>query len=227
MPGFKLNRPDGSIAIDSNYFNLALREKGSAVIANQPNPNTPGFRNLYMTLGGDQAIIAYRSASPVAMYQARKLGGAIEYVFCGMSEHQPITLDWWVFDLPQYAQQFANSGKMIVRRPTDGAVVFDSRNKYMKIMDFIHPENTAEQRRSYPKLPAVIMTNRYWSDIAQPINAGNSTLLQSQTYMARTEGNDVVTGGQITSLSIAGSDNPKFAYAGGSPEFLVVDVQDY
>ncbi|MBF8781019.1 hypothetical protein IV505_14980 [Pseudomonas fulva] len=227
MAGFKLNRPDGSVAIDSNYFNLALRQKGSLVLSSVPNPNTPGFKTGTMTVAGDQAIIAYRCEQPVAMYSARKVGGAFEFIFGGTNTSGSINVDWWLFDLPQYALQFASGGKMIVRRPTDGAVVFDSRNKYLKVMDFVEYSSTVFMRKSYPRLPAVVMNNRGWSDSATPINGGNNILVRLDSSMAYTQGNDALFGGEITNMHIEYSDYPQHAFSGGKPDYLVVDVQDY
>ena len=227
MAGFKLNRPNGTVAIDANYFNLALRQKGSLVLSNVPNASTPAFKNGGITVAGDQAIIAFRSDRPCALFEARRNGGTYSYVFAGQNANGNINVDWWLFDLPQYALQFATSGKMIVRRPGDGAVVFDSRNKYMKLLDFVQYASQVYARNSYPKTPAIIMNNRAWSQTAAAINGGNNTLVQMTSSMAYTEGNAVLFGGEITSLSIQDSQAPKFSYSGGKADFLVIDVQDY
>jgi hypothetical protein len=227
MAGFKLNRPDGSVAIDSNYFNLALRQKGSLVLSNVPNSSTPSFKNGAMAVAGDQCIIAYRSSHPVVVFTGRRNGNILEFTFGGMSNNGNINVDWWLFDLPQYALQYASGGKMIVRRPSDGVTVFDSRNKYLKVMDFVSPDSTVAQRRSYGKLPAVVMSNYSWSSVAVSINAGNQTMVRMEAFMARAEGNDIVYGGEITSMDIRDSQHPKWAYSGGKPDLLIVDVQDY
>ena len=227
MPGFRLNRPDGSVAIDSNYFNLALRQKGSLVLSNIPNPGTPSFKNGAMTVAGDQCIIAYRSSHPVVIFTTKRNGGALELTFGGMSNKGNVSVDWWLFDLPQYALQYTAAGKMIVRRPSDGATVFDSRNKYLKVMDFLSPTSTVTERRSYPKLPAVVMSNYSWTNTSVGINAGNQTLVRRSAFMARAEGNDILFGGEITGMEIYDSEFPKWAHSGGKPDLLIVDVQDY
>ncbi len=227
MAGFKLNRPDGSVAIDSSYFNLALRQRGSLELSSIPNPGTPGFKSGGMTLAGDQPILAYRSSQPVVMFTAKKNGGMLDFSFGGINQNGNISIDWWLFDLPQYAMQYASGGRMIVRRPTDGATVFDSRNKYLKVMDFVSPESIAAQRRSYAKLPAVVMSNYSWGSVSVGVNAGNQTMVRAEAFMARADGNDIVYGGETTSMEIYNSQHPKWAYSGGKPDLLIIDVQDY
>lgn len=221
MPRFAVNRPDGTVAIDSNYHNLALRQKGRLVISNQPNGNTPHFRSGTLVVPGDQAIIAYRADAPAAMYRGFRSGGNYQYTFAGV-KNAPINLDWWLFDLPQYALQFVSGGKMIVRRPTDGAVVFDSRNKYLKVMDFV----VGDSRKSYPKLPATVMVNRAWVDSSNtsPIGPGVS---QRGSSMLQALGNEIIASNLNTEVFPTDSSALTYYYSGGYAVHLVVDVQDY
>ncbi len=223
MPRFAINRPDGSIAIDSNYYNLALRQKGRLMLTSQPSGNTPHFRSETMTLAGDQAIIAFRAPKPVAMYRSFKTGNSFQFTFAGQSG-DPIPVDWWLFDLPQYGISNQSGGKLIVRRPQDGTIAFDSRMSYLKVMDFVQP--TGPDRRSYAKLPATVMVNRNWVDSSNtsPIGPG---VRQKGSGMVWTEGNDVVYQFQTTELYPTDSSAANYSYAGGKAVHLVVDVQDY
>ncbi|MGE8045134.1 hypothetical protein ACQKO6_13095 [Pseudomonas monteilii] len=229
MAGFKLNRSDGSVAIDANYSNLALRQKGSVVLNQVKNQTNPGVKSADVVVASDQSIIAYRSNYPCVLMYANRSGGTISYGFSGtQTESQmgaPLIVDWWLFDLPSYGLQYASGGKLIVRNPNNGQTVFDSRNKYLKIMDFV---TSASGRRSYGKTPAVIVVNRAWSRSAQIMAGGQFVLEQIQTSMANTEGNDVVFSGQnLLWVAHPGSDWPTFGYSGGSPIYMIVDVQDY
>lgn len=223
MPGFRVNRPDGSVAIDSSYFNLALRQKGSILLDETPNKNLPAFKGKTLVVGGDQCIIAYRSAQPVAVYSGLKQGNTFSYVFRGMNNNGPIWVEWYLFDLPGYGLQYTAGGKMIVRRPADGAVVFDSRMMYMKVQDFF---SKTDLTRDYPYYPAVVMVNRAWYTRAQysPYFVG---VYQAGGTMARVEGNKVLIRTEVeAAYPLDPSDEQSYAWSGGYPAYLVLDVQN-
>lgn len=224
MPGFRANRPDGSIAIDSSYFNLALRQKGSLLLDETPNPSLPAFRGKTLVVAGDQSIIAYRSASPVALYSGLKQGNTFSYVFRGMNNNGPIWIDWFLFDLPAYGLRYPAGGKMIVRRPSDGAVVFDSQMMYMKVQDFFSSNDGV---RDYPYLPAVVMVNRAWYRAASysPYYVG---VYRAGGSMARVEGNRVITESTVeAAYPLDPSQEESYSWHGGYPAYLVVDVANF
>lgn len=228
MAGFKISRPDGSIAIDASYANLALRQKGTIVLDEIPNPSTPAFKGKTLSLNGDQAIIAYRSTSPVAIYSGIKQGGVFSYIFRGMNNNEPISVDWFLFDLPQYGLMYSVGGKLIVRRPGDGAVMFDSRMKYLKVQEFFMESDGAQSdvRRSYSKSPAVVMVNRAWFQSGQ-FSLYNHGVVASGSSMARIEGNQTVTGGKTTiAYPVPPSQEQSYYRTGGYPAYIVVDVEN-
>ncbi|AIR90764.1 hypothetical protein [Pseudomonas cremoricolorata] len=220
MAGFRVCRPDGSVAIDADYFNLALRAKGSLSLA------SGGEQSLWwgtLSVQGDQAIIAYRAEHPVAVNRGVRKEGRFEYLFQGIHSSGPIAVDWWLFDLPQYAQHFATAGKMLIRRPSDQQLVFDSRNKYLKVMDFVQeaaPEK-APRRTLYANLPAVIMVNRAWEIKA------NQVVQSTLSSMLWVNGGEVFSQHRVTSSRRAGPyDWQKYIY-GGNACHMVIDVENY
>ena len=229
MAGFKLQRPDGSIAVDANYFNLGLRQTGR-VRTTLNGGNTPNIRGATFTVNTDQAILAFRAPSPVGVTHAVVSGGTTTYYLFGFSqEQQDFDIDWWLFDLPAYALQYTSGGKLIVRRPTDGVTVFDSRNKYMKVMDFYLDNSNADSFRDYAKTPAVVQVNRAWGWLQQPMQP-NVYRREQTTSMAWTSGNRVLTGVRNTLFEMIRFDgvNPAyFSYGGGNRQLMVVDVENY
>jgi hypothetical protein len=225
---FKLNRPDGSVAIDANYFNLGLRQSGSLVLSNTPNPNVPASKNGSITVSTDQAIIAYRASHPTALVVGKVSGGQTTFTFLGVNANGNISVDWWLFDLPEYAMSFSSAGKMIARRPQDGRVAFDSRKKYLKVLDFFAGVS-GDLQKSYAKLPAVVMVNRAWGMSAQTMpGAQNQVQVINQSSMSWVGADrSIVVGGRQTLVAWQPSGSPTYAYSGGTPQYMIVDVENY
>ena len=146
MSGLIIRRPNQTVAIDANYFNLALRQKGNLVLSEVPNPSVPNTKQGSFTIAAAESMVAYRSTDPVALVLSKTQGGNVTYTFTGISGGNP-SVDWWVFDLPEYGQMFASGGKFIVRKPGSGQKVFDSRMKYLKVQDFFENVNSGDQFR--------------------------------------------------------------------------------
>lgn len=228
MPGFKLRRPgDQTIAIDSSYFNLGLRQSGAIsldqILYNGGNSGTKSyFRSI--TVNSDQAIIAYRCDQLCALWNSTRQNGQTTFTFVCLN--QPATLYYWVFDLPKYAQQFAVGGKFIVRKPTSGETVFDSRNKYLKTIDFYQNTSGENVSRDYGKTPAIVMVKRSWNYVR--------TITSTQQFynwissFSKTNGNNV----QFTTQPyVTGTDNNLNSWypSGQSARsvIMVIDVQNY
>ncbi|ONN70642.1 hypothetical protein [Pseudomonas oryzihabitans] len=225
MAGFKIHRPNGSVAIDANYFNLALRQSGTHRMTFMEQ-NT--VRRVVFTLATDQAIIAFRSPYPTFLLNARVGNGQTTF-YWGSVSPEDHDLSWWLFDLPQYGQKFASGGKLIVRRPQDGQVAFDSRMKYLKVMDFYRPGNTAqEETRNYGRTPAVVQVNRAWAQIVQPMQQFQ-TREETLSSAVWTSGNSVKDkAAQLRYILRPWQQGENsINYGGGLPQTMVVDVQDY
>lgn len=225
MPGFRLRRANQTVAIDSNYFNLALRQKGTLVLSNAPNPSVPNTKQGTIAVNGNESFIAYRCSEPVAMVLAKAQNGVVEYTFTGISAGN-IGIDWYLFDLPEYGQAFASAGKFIVRRPSDARVVFDSRMKYLKVLDFFENVNSGDQYRDYGRYPAIVMVNRAWGHSASRMS-DNRVMVQISSSMAWVSGNRVYYGGRQIAVGFQAAGAPTFSYSGGKPQYMVIDVQDY
>lgn len=235
MSGFRLQRPDGSIAIDANYLNLALRASG--VIATRVGRgSTPNFRVAELVVPSDQAIIAFRADQPTGITYAEAGNGQVKYSFSGVASGSfDYNIQWWSFDLAKYAQQFEAPGKMIVRRPRDGEIVFHSKNKYLKVQDFWTPDNqnnapTTDGHvfRDYSAYPAAIQVNSTWAWVRQLLTAPGFIIEQKFASMIWASGNRISTGPKNTYYNIDRWDGqpgtPTWAYGGGVNQIMVIDL---
>lgn len=224
--GFKLRRENSTIAIDGDYFNLALRQKGSVAVTKKGDLYVP-YGDV--TVAADQPLIAYRSTFAAALATATRSGGNVTFRFYGMGQGQATgegTLEWWLFDLPEYGQTYDTRGKLITRRQSDGRVSFDSRKKYLKVMDFFSHANNSDTPRDYPRTPGVVTINRAWATSQRQMVSPPGTLREGLSSAVWTQGNRVWTGSRNTfySLSPSSPSSPSFNYNGGTPQTMVVDL---
>lgn len=162
MPTVRFRNSTGNVLIDGTYQNLALRAKGS--ITTTPT-GISGFSQYYLTLPCDQGVLAFRCSSPCAIFGVTYSGGNATYQIATTNGNAVV--DYWHFDLPQYTAGPSNWPKLIVRNPSTGAVVFDSRLNYMRVIDFIQLDagdsNANPLQPSYSgKTPAIIQSKRAW-----------------------------------------------------------------
>lgn len=229
MANLIIRRNNATVAIDSNYFNLGLRQKGTLIASEVPNQEAPATKRGEITLNSDQGMIAYRASHPAALILARPNGnGTTTYTFFGVNANGNVTIDWWLFDLPEYSMQFAGA-KFIIRRPVDGRIAFDSRNKYMKTLEFFR--NTANETltKQYDKYPAVIMVNRAWANTARAMpGAQNQVLNEIRSSCCWVGSGNLLNFGSMTTFyKFNSSTAPQFSYNGGAPYFMVIDVANY
>lgn len=229
MAGFKLRRGNQTVAIDSDYFNLALRQKGTVRTGPLNGPNV-NVRWATFTVNGDQPILALRAPYPVALTHSVVNGnGTITYTLYGIPDNAiDFDVEFWVFDLPKYGMMFTSAGKFIVRNPASREVVFDSRMKYLKVQGFYQPDNNVTDARDFSRYPAVVQSNRAWARGVYPMSP-TVTREESVTSAVWTEGNRVY--GQrrnIYYMIRQKYDSDRFiSYGGGLPQTMVIDVQDY
>jgi hypothetical protein len=163
MPTVKFRNQTGNVTIDGTYQNLALRTKGSITTA---PTNIAGLSSVNLTLPCDQGVLAFRCPNPCAIMQVTYSGGNATYRISTTGGNSVV--DYWHFDLPQYAAGPANWPKLIVRDPSNGRIIFDSRLNYMRVIDFIQLDinNNANPNPYSPnyvgKVPAIIQAKRAW-----------------------------------------------------------------
>ena len=228
MPGYRLRRQNRTVAIDTDYFNLALRQKGSVRTSFLSQSNSY-VRAASITVATDQPVLAVRAPYPVCMTHSTNNGnGTTTFTLRAFSTGDfDFDVEFWLFDLPKYGMMFASAGKFITRNPSSREVVFDSRMKYLKVQEFVVPSSN-DETRNYGRYPAVVLCNRRWARLVQPMTP-TTTREQTATSAVWTEGNAVKSGMRDLYFQIRQHyDSDRYInYYGGNPQMMVVDVQDY
>jgi hypothetical protein len=228
--GYRTRNTGGGIQIDQTYRNLCLRAKGSFA------PTTPWVTTWRMgsiTVTGNSPVLAWRCNSPCALVSSTRSGTSITYTF--MMAATSGTIEWWLFDDPAFGVVVGNIG-LRIHNPSNGVVVFDSRQKYMRIVGGLsgtlaNPFPTAAM--NYPGSPAVVSGNSAYIYTAQTIGAPGGPppypWLDFVSYPMA-----AVSGQQVTwSAQTSGAVNHPASQTFNSPSrqdaynYLVVDVSNY
>ncbi|RAU43418.1 MULTISPECIES: hypothetical protein [unclassified Pseudomonas] len=167
MPTVRFRNNTGNVLIDDTYQNLALRASGQVTTA---PTNIPGLSQFFLTLPSDQGVLAFRCANPCSIFNVTYANGNATYQLCTTGGNAVVS--YWQFDLPQYTAAPLNWPKLIVRNPVNGSLIFDSRLKYMRVLDFIEMSIDDGNPNPYQpvyagRLPAVIESKRAWNMVSQ------------------------------------------------------------
>jgi hypothetical protein len=164
--GFRTKTSGGGIQIDQTYKNLALRAKGSFDPGTSSNKGK--WRIGSITVTGNSPALAWRCAKPCAMVYATRSGTSITYTF--MVADTSGTVEWWLFDTPDYGVANGPLG-LRVRNPATNAVVFDSRMKYMRVVGAVNGSiaNGMPANASYTGSPALVTGNSAYIYTSQVI----------------------------------------------------------
>jgi len=168
MPaGLRVYRQDSEfIQIDQDFSNFGVRTKGVFAV----NSQVPNWSSLYeglLTMPGTTGVLAFRSNNPVYIAHVTYPGGNTQYRFTASS---PTTVEYWYFDDPIHATLYdtANVGLLVFE--ADGSLGFDSRRKYLKVLEQISSDSNVSNR-SYPAstVPAVIQGSYLGSEGLYPV----------------------------------------------------------
>lgn len=127
--GLKVWNKDGFVQIDGTYRNLGLRAKGS-VYSGGVSSST-GFFIASVTLPAAAPMLAWRATAPTVQRQIVQSGAQITYYF--ECQGSGVRVDYWLFDFPDFSIMPGNYGLRVWN--AGGEVVFDSRAKYMRVVD--------------------------------------------------------------------------------------------
>lgn len=103
------------------------------------------------------------------MVSAQRSGTSITYTFLVAATSG--TIEWWLFDEPVYGGVTGTVG-LRIRSPNNGVVVFDSRQKYMRIVGSLTgslANSFSPGTISYPGSPAIISGNSAYIYTSQAI----------------------------------------------------------
>lgn len=131
MPRVKIRNGNSALLIDESYSNLAVRQSGVVVSG---AANSYGFSTVTISLEHDQSVLAVRSSNKVGILNTSYSAGRVSYTLLCIGG--VATVEYWNFDLPKYASFDPQHAKLIVRNPTTGEKAYDSRLRYMRVINF-------------------------------------------------------------------------------------------
>lgn len=126
--GIRIINNVGTVLIDNNYSNLALRQKGTEVVPGG-GPSAPF---VAITNGVDSPCIAILSDRPAVV---RNINNASSPRFALRGRDGPVStnVEYFIFDKPLQSMAVGSVG--IVVKTAAGVVCFDSRLKYARVVD--------------------------------------------------------------------------------------------
>lgn len=125
--GSRFINATGQVLIDSNYSNLGMRQKGSG--------NTGQTLIQYLSFAGGNPVLAINANALIRVSAGVRSGNTTTFTIVSFEPNT--AFEWWCFDDVAYAERYPGAYGMIVRNKNTGAVVFDSRCKYMRVLDFV------------------------------------------------------------------------------------------
>lgn len=135
--GLEIINTSGSVLIDENYQNLAMSASGSFTFVSgdfgRVNVNIPykadGLRNPIMAIRVTGGYAGVRNTSKNAV---TSVSTAVMFGQTGA------TVQWWCFDVPDVT---SNAGLQVFN--SAGTLVFDSGNKYARVLNYWMPANNS------------------------------------------------------------------------------------
>ncbi|WP_146033444.1 hypothetical protein [Stenotrophomonas sp. VV52] len=125
-----------NVIIDEKFFNYAFISKHTLTFQAAAGPVTGGFgRQAFLTVPGDRPIVAVRSSKPFTVSRARPVSGGWQFGWISSNFGGAAvgdTIEVFVFDRPP-ARSGPGSGLQVF--DDAGRIVFDSQNRYMKVVD--------------------------------------------------------------------------------------------
>jgi hypothetical protein len=228
--GFRTKNASGTLQIDQNYENLALRAKGTFT------PGTPWNNSKWrlgsFTVTGNTPVIAWRASGPATLVSVSVSGTSVTYQFLIAAASGSI--DWWLFDKPTYVAMATAPG-IRIKNPSTGVVVFDSRMKYMRVVGVIsgdYASLVAPAAASYAGTPAVVVGNvayQYVSNIVSQAGQPPYPWVDFIFYpMASFSGQQITWSTQQSdAINHIPSETKTNASQQDSYNYLVIDVTGY
>ncbi|QXI37352.1 hypothetical protein [Pseudomonas xantholysinigenes] len=134
MPGgLQVLNDQAVIQIDGTFQNLCLVAKGtiSTTTGNQSPYPWARFARIDYPVAGRQPIIAFHTQG-WACYLVDDSGFKVFGMPGSGASKDPLVVEYFIFDLPQYAQAFGDVGLQVWSE--QGVEVFHSKNRYMRVV---------------------------------------------------------------------------------------------
>jgi len=224
--GVRFYNQNFATQIDSFYVNHCVLTSGAV--------NLPANGTLSVTISATSPLVAYRGTYVVTVLQQVKNANGTWTLTIGSGPYGAVGT-YYIFDVTSAAsQQFATPVGLRIRNPTSGAVVFDSRMKYMRVVQIA--DNAADGG-----VPMNLYTTPLGRDgLAAIVDPGlwfNMTTRQGEDQSGNPVFTDVyspyfvgagVNGTTLTEGSISvGSESPVIPGNSQTGQTILVDVTNY
>lgn len=228
--GLTVKNSGGYLVIDGTYSNMGIRQSGALDMSDASQlPNGCYYKSFtfsasspILALAGDYALVSSISLS----------NGVLTAVIQAQSKS---TLTYYLFDEAAYGARYNTAYGLVVKNKTTGVVVFDSRIKYMRVIDVIQGDPGSNGgvsiSRSYAGVAsvAVVQCTRYRYGTTVVIPGGNPP--QTQPIGAASASKAVGASVNIAVITLftypPATNNPTFNDDQPFYSYLVLDVSNY
>jgi len=198
MKGFRVKGPAGIGTVDPSYQTMGLRASGTIDLVTRV-PASTNLTAYYanLVLPGDAPFLAIRCQTSVFISSSgRDANGNWTYLLYCINN--TTTVEWYLFDRTNYALQAPGNKGLRVRNPANGNVVFDSRMRTLRVLDFYQLVGDRGSNAVSPnydntwagKKVAVVQSARPWQS-ATTVNPGAASYISVYTSaMMQTPGTE-------------------------------------
>lgn len=231
--GFEAWNSSGSVQVDDTFANLALREKRTLTLLNNANPGGRSYVETSYT-SADPVVLAIYADQTCSVMQIRRSGNTWTWTLVS-SAVAGSTVEVYFFSRPE-TLPMTGWGQVIW--DASSRVVFDARQKYMRVLDMAAGSHW----------PTDINAGRTWSFPGRKI-----AFVQSFWAGSKARGYEYVSGNEVESWilqELCGAYSPtpgnlrlgaatwiawfgtaplegEYDYFRGDYSFLLVDVTGY
>lgn len=242
--GARIRNDGGSLVqIDPSFECLGLKEAATTISV--PSYTVPGGggrtigKTTISSAGCNEPILAlFCGASFVGVMSRSQSGSTFSWEI--VTEAAGASVTYWIFDTTDVAQiQFSLTKGLRIRNASNNRVIFDSRYKYMRILQVVNRTvGTAEVNESIPLTSGYAVgfsvSGLYTRVDGGPVGGGPSWLINSAGYVVgvRCNSNGTISG-KLVELRATITDGPAPPYpptgimGDNTLRGLVLDMRNY
>ncbi|WP_313299988.1 hypothetical protein [Pseudomonas sp.] len=229
--GFRIRNANGFVQVDSNYRNAALVTKYTINPGGASNPNGMFLTDFTIPYGINPLVVGTTPGgnNAICMHLLSRSGNAWTYRIATTTRN-PIEL--YHFDNMSIAPVVGKVG-MRVRNINTGEIVFDSRCKYMRVLDFIHGKSEVadfpRQTKNYAVTKTgVLQATRYVTSpsLLMPGNPPMILAMINESIYSAMGGTVILDVGNL--ITVGPSTNVSaFEFENWSWGYLVLDLSNF
>jgi hypothetical protein len=162
-PGIRIRNGSSVVQIDNRYANLGLRYSTTITAGTSPTANNYYIATLTVAYNSAQ-VMAFQCAVNCCLVGQALSGGNITYTF--YVKQSGGTVNIRIFDDTNLLNYTAGVPGIVIRNATTAAKIFDSRAKYMKVIDFVSATSGPTSTLTYNHTGAnlyCVQLQPYWA----------------------------------------------------------------